>query len=132
MTNPRFTDDTPTIEWVGFSEDTIRQFNGIVTFEIGFTDGDGDLGRDNDTTSHIIIVDTRRTPNDTLFYQIPTIEPQGRGEWYFWADRCNDVSALLHQPEQSFNSLSGCCLIFTILLSSKFVSKTLPVVGRTK
>jgi hypothetical protein len=74
---PPIYDDTPTIEWVGFSEDTIRQFNGIVTFEIGFTDGDGDLGRDNDTTSHIIIVDTRRTPNDTLFYQIPTIEPQG-------------------------------------------------------
>ncbi len=74
---PPIYDDTPTVNWVGFSQDTINQFDGIVSFGIGFTDGDGDLGKDNDTTSHIIIVDTRRTPNDTLFYQIPTIDPQG-------------------------------------------------------
>jgi hypothetical protein len=85
---PPIYDDTPSISWVGFFQpvsvdvdpiviDTLQQLTGVVTFKFDFTDGDGDLGKDNDTTSHIIIIDTRRTPNDTLFYQIPTIEPQG-------------------------------------------------------
>ena len=74
---PPIYDDTPTISWASFSEDTVQQLTGTISFKFDFTDGDGDLGKDNDTTSHIIIVDTRRTPNDTLFYQIPTIEHQG-------------------------------------------------------
>ncbi len=74
---PPIYDDTPTITWQSFSKDTIQQMTGGVTLKFDFTDGDGDLGRDNDTAKHIIIVDTRRTPNDTSYYQIPTIEPQG-------------------------------------------------------
>lgn len=69
--------DTPNIEWVSFSQDTINQLSGAVTFKFSFTDGDGDLGRTNDTTNHVILIDSRRTPNDTLFYQLPTIEQQG-------------------------------------------------------
>jgi hypothetical protein len=74
---PPLYDDTPSISWLNFSVDTVKQFDGVVAFRFDFTDGDGDLGKDNDTANHIIIVDTRRTPNDTLFYKIPPIEQQG-------------------------------------------------------
>lgn len=69
--------DTPTITWETFSADTVQQLSGAVVFSFLFTDGDGDLGQDGDTANHILIVDTRRTPNDTSFYKIPTIERQG-------------------------------------------------------
>ena len=74
---PPIYDDTPSITWSTFSVDTVEQLTGAVVFKFGFTDGDGDLGQDGDTANHIIIVDTRRTPNDTAFYKIPTIEQQG-------------------------------------------------------
>lgn len=74
---PPIYDDTPNISWGAFSVDTIQQLSGVVVFKFDFTDGDGDLGLDGDTANHIIIVDTRRTPNDTSFYKIPTIEQQG-------------------------------------------------------
>jgi hypothetical protein len=74
---PPIYDDTPNITWVEFSVDTVQQLSGAVVFKFDFTDGDGDLGQDGDTANHIIIVDTRRTPNDTAFYKIPTIDQQG-------------------------------------------------------
>lgn len=74
---PPIYDDTPHISWNSFSSDTIQQLTESVVFKFDFTDGDGDLGKDGDTSNHIIIVDTRRTPNDTAFYKIPTIEQQG-------------------------------------------------------
>jgi len=74
---PPIYDDTPAIYWNSFSVDTVQQNTGTVVFKFDFEDGDGDLGKSNDTTNHILLIDTRRTPNDTLFYQIPTIEPQG-------------------------------------------------------
>lgn len=74
---PPIYEDTPSITWLNFSEDTIQQLSGAVVFKFEFTDGDGDLGLDGDTANHIIIVDTRRTPNDTSFYKIPTIQRQG-------------------------------------------------------
>ncbi len=70
-------DDTPNISWGGFTNDTIQQNLGTTKFRIDFTDGDGDLGKTGDTAQHIIIIDTRRTPNDTSFFQIPTISPSG-------------------------------------------------------
>ena len=74
---PPIYDDTPNISWAAFSTDTVQQLSGAVVFKFDFTDGDGDLGQDGDTANHIIIVDTRRTPNDTSFYKIPTIQQQG-------------------------------------------------------
>ncbi|CAA6814853.1 MAG: Unknown protein [uncultured Aureispira sp.] len=74
---PPIYEDTPFISWVAFSVDTVQQLSGGVVFKFDFTDGDGDLGQDGDTANHIIIVDTRRTPNDTSFYKIPTIQQQG-------------------------------------------------------
>ncbi len=72
---PPIYDNTPHIEWVGFSVDTVQQMSGVVAFTFSFTDGDGDLG--NTDSSSIYIIDTRRSPNDTFFYQIPPIEQQG-------------------------------------------------------
>lgn len=74
---PPLYEDTPAITWASFSADTIEQLTGTVVFRFDFTDGDGDLGKDGDTANHVIIVDTRRTPNDTAYYKIPTIEQQG-------------------------------------------------------
>ena len=74
---PPIYDDRPTISWNQFSTDTVDQYAGTVTFNFQFTDGDGDLGSDFDTIQDIIIVDTRRTPNDTFFYKLPVIEPDG-------------------------------------------------------
>lgn len=74
---PPIYDDTPSISWAEFSVDTVQQFSGSVIFKFDFTDGDGDLGSNGDTSNQIIIVDTRRTPQDTLRYKIPTIEQQG-------------------------------------------------------
>ena len=74
---PPIYDDIPTISWEGFSVDTVDQYSGSVTFTFNFTDGDGNLGSDFDSVQDIIIVDTRRTPNDTSFYKLPVIEPDG-------------------------------------------------------
>lgn len=74
---PPIYDDTPSISWGNFSSDTIQQLSGVVDITFNFTDGDGDLGLSGDTKDHILIIDTRRTPNDTLRYKIPTIEQQG-------------------------------------------------------
>lgn len=68
---PPIYDDTPTIEFNGFSADTVQQWSGTIDFNIGFTDGDGDLGGSPDTVSDILLVDTRRM--DTLYYRIPEI-----------------------------------------------------------
>jgi hypothetical protein len=70
---PPIYDDTPAIAWVGFSSDTVQQLSGAVDVTFSFTDGDGDLGQDGDTANHILLIDTRRTPNDVLPYKIPTI-----------------------------------------------------------
>lgn len=70
-------DDTPSISWGGFSNDTIQQNAGTTTFNIDFTDGDGDLGDSRNTEPNILLIDTRRTPNDTSFFQIPVISPSG-------------------------------------------------------
>lgn len=74
---PPIYDDTPSIGWGSFSRDTVQQLSGSVDVTFDFTDGDGDLGRDGDSEDHILLIDTRRTPNDTLRYKIPTIEQQG-------------------------------------------------------
>jgi len=74
---PPIYDDTPHIDWANFSKDTIQQISDAVAFRFNFTDGDGDLGKDGDPEDHILIIDTRRTPNDTAFYKIPTIPQQG-------------------------------------------------------
>lgn len=74
---PPIYDDTPSIAWGNFSSDTVQQLTGQVDITFDFTDGDGDLGKDGDAEDHILIIDTRRTPNDTLRYKIPTIDQQG-------------------------------------------------------
>lgn len=74
---PPIYDDTPSISWGSFSQDTIQQLSGEVDVTFNFTDGDGDLGDNGGGEDDILIIDTRRTPNDTLRYKIPTIDQQG-------------------------------------------------------
>jgi hypothetical protein len=69
-------DDVPEVEFLSFSKDTVVQFTDFVTFEIGFKDGDGDLGRE-DSILNMFIIDNRRS--DTLTYQIPVIPKEGVG-----------------------------------------------------
>lgn len=71
---PPIYNDTPTITFERFSSDTIQQGSQNVTFYIGFTDGDGDLGTD-EATNNLVIVDLRR--GDSTFYRIPPIPRQG-------------------------------------------------------
>lgn len=68
-------DDTPSISFVGFSTDTIQQATGITAFIIGFTDGDGDLGSDENNVTNLFIIDERNA--DTMAYRIPHIPKQG-------------------------------------------------------
>ena len=72
---PPIYNDTPTITSIRFSEDEVQQQTGLVTFIVGFTDGDGDLGTDIDNDFDMLLIDTRR--NDTAFYQIPIIPSKG-------------------------------------------------------
>ncbi len=71
-------DVTPTVSFVGFSQDTLQQQTGVTTFIVGFTDGDGDLGSDENNVTNMLIIDTRR--NDTLYYRIPPIPKQGASD----------------------------------------------------
>ncbi|MCP4441377.1 MAG: hypothetical protein GY810_20925 [Aureispira sp.] len=72
---PPIYNDTPTITSVKFSESEVQQQTGLITFLIGFTDGDGDLGTTESGDFDLLIIDTRR--NDTSFYQIPIIPSKG-------------------------------------------------------
>lgn len=71
---PPIYDDTPSISWGSFSQDTVQQLTGEVDITFNFTDGDGDLGTSGGAENDILIVDTRRTPNDTLYYKIPPLD----------------------------------------------------------
>lgn len=72
---PPIYNDTPTITSVRFSDPEVQQQTGLVTFIIGFTDGDGDLGTSESNDFDLLLIDTRR--NDTAFYQIPEIPSKG-------------------------------------------------------
>jgi hypothetical protein len=71
-------DITPTVSFVGFSQDTLQQQTGVTTFIVGFTDGDGDIGSDSNNVTNMLIIDNRR--EDTLYYRIPPIPKQGASD----------------------------------------------------
>jgi hypothetical protein len=68
-------DNVPEISFVRFSSDTVQQATGICSFVISFTDGDGDLGSNENGVVNCFIIDNRR--NDTIPYTIPEIPKQG-------------------------------------------------------
>ena len=73
---PPIFDETPALEWGHFTKDTVQQFSGQVSIVVKFTDGDGDLGSiEGDSVPNMIIIDSRT--DDTIFYKIPYIPPQG-------------------------------------------------------
>ena len=67
--------EIPAISFVKFSIDTVQQATGICTFVIGFTDGDGDIGKEENGVVNCFIIDDRR--GDTLYYVIPYVPKQG-------------------------------------------------------
>ena len=71
---PPIYDNVPQITFNGFSRDTIQQNEQAVTFFIGFTDGDGDIGS-NGAEHNLILIDERR--EDTTFYRMPPIPRRG-------------------------------------------------------
>lgn len=75
---PPIYDNEPQIEFTGFSQDTIQQLIGSTEIAIAFTDGDGDLGSNEDGVVNLFIEDTRRGAVTT--YQIPPIPQQGVGD----------------------------------------------------
>lgn len=77
-TKPPVFDIEPSIEFVGFSQDTVQQLVGGTEFAIAFTDGDGDLGTNEDGVVNLFIEDTRR--GTMTSYQIPPIPQQGVGD----------------------------------------------------
>ncbi len=75
---PNFS-EAPQIEFVSFSKTVLSQGNVLqdTTFlTISFTDGDGDIGSENNTERNIFIIDNR---TDTLYtdYKIPVIPQEG-------------------------------------------------------
>jgi len=72
--------DTPTIEFVSFSNTTMKQapLNSDTTVvTLTFTDGDGDLGFSLDTPGENIFVIDNRTGKFYDRFRIPAIPPQG-------------------------------------------------------
>jgi len=72
---PPIYNNVPEVSFARFSSDTVQQATGISTFIISFTDGDGDLGTDENGVVNCFIIDERR--GDTIFYTIPKIPKQG-------------------------------------------------------
>src|SRR5688572_8806184 len=74
--------ETPFIEFLGLSKDTIRQGffqedSLIVTFR--FEDGDGDIGRDDEELENNIFFIDERTGTIDYTYGIPAIPQEGAG-----------------------------------------------------
>lgn len=81
-TKPPDYSDTPEIEFVSFSNTTLRQGFGTgsddkTILTISFTDGDGDIGG-NDTSSTVFFIDTR-DGSDFVEFSAPLIPEQGAG-----------------------------------------------------
>jgi hypothetical protein len=78
--NPPDYSDTPAIEFVSLSKNTMLQSkfgSDTVALTFSFTDGDGDISF-SDTTSNIFIVDARDNFSKPS-YRVPTIDEQGTG-----------------------------------------------------
>lgn len=91
--------DEPVIEFVRMSKNTIEQGTGAadtirVTFS--FTDGDGDLGRSEDSDQLDIFLTDLRTGTPADNYRIPEIPPLGAS---------NGI-----RGEVTFNLFQTCCI----------------------
>jgi hypothetical protein len=72
--------DTPSIEFLGVSKDTLQQGlfmeDSLIVF-FSFQDGDGDIGREaQDTTNNVFFIDERTGTLDNTF-GIPAIPEEG-------------------------------------------------------
>jgi hypothetical protein len=105
--------DEPVIEFLSMSKTTMLQTPlgpDSVLISFNFTDGDGDLGSQNDEPN--IFIKDGRDDFDKPPYQIPYIEPQGAG---------NGISGTI-----SIVVPTTCC-IYTDASGFKYSCETVPV-----
>ena len=100
-TKPPDYPDEPVIEFLSMSKNTMLQsdvFGDSLTVTISFTDGDGDIGQD-ENTAQIFILDTRfDPPNLEPTISIPLVPEQGAG---------NGISGTM-----TFLLYSKCCFLY--------------------
>lgn len=104
----------PVIEFISFSKNTLRQTPlgaDSVIINIGFTDGDGDLGFQN-TEPSIFIIDGRDSFSKPS-YRIPYIDQQGAGNGI-----SGEISILLP---------TTCCIYTDPLTGFKLSCENVPV-----
>ncbi len=66
---------SPEITFVSVSNDTIVQFQEVLTITISYIDGDGDLGENDPDIKNLFVTDSR---NDVTFeFRIPQLAPAG-------------------------------------------------------
>jgi len=80
---PNYT-DAPVIEFLSLSQPTIKQGMGVsldnaVWINIGYTDGDGDIGVDSTEGKQLFIIDTHFNSPDTTEVSVPFVPEQGAG-----------------------------------------------------
>ena len=75
--DPGFSDE-PALTFVDIQPRFPRQFIDTINISVSFTDGDGDLGDDNNEVKNIFVVDNRPwlTPEQAqLFFTVPNLTP---------------------------------------------------------
>ena len=67
----------PVITFNGVNTNSIVQYSGPLIFSIGYKDGDGDLGENNDGVHNLFVTDLR---NGLVYpYRIQSLSPPGGG-----------------------------------------------------
>ncbi len=105
-TKPPDYSDTPVIDFIGLSRPTIVQDNSSfpnaensIWIDIGFTDGDGDIGLDSTGAKQLVIIDTHFnavTSSNIEEISVPLVPEQGAG---------NGISGVI-----SFRTTPTCCV----------------------
>ena len=75
--DPGFSDE-PTLTFVDIQPRFPRQFRDTINITVSFTDGDGDLGDDNNEVKNIFVIDNRSwltEEQSQLFFTVPNLTP---------------------------------------------------------
>lgn len=69
--------ETPELTFVSASPSSLTEYSSDVEFTITYTDGDGDLGENNDDVKNLFLTDNRI--NITYRFRIQQLAPSGAG-----------------------------------------------------
>ncbi|MEM6630573.1 MAG: hypothetical protein AAF694_12920 [Bacteroidota bacterium] len=75
--DPGFSNE-PTLTFVDIQPRSPRQFRDTINITVSFTDGDGDLGDDNNEVKNIFVIDNRPWLTEEqaqLFFTVPNLTP---------------------------------------------------------